>query len=76
MGTPDEELVVEQVAQPRQRMTYSRLAETQLARNGRRLSAAQEAPEDQKQPAVEAPDIVDIDITHESNSIKEFRAPD
>ncbi len=71
----DEERIVEQIAQPREGVADGGLAEAEFAADRRGAPLAQQAPEDQKQAAVDAPDIVVVDIAHETNSVMEFRAP-
>ena len=55
-------------------MTDGGLREAEVFGDGGGAAAAQQATEDQQQAAIEAPDIIGVDIAHERNSVSEFGA--
>src|SRR6185437_826093 len=61
MRPANEKRIVEQVTQARQRVTDGRLTEAQFQRDCRCLTSPQKAAKDEKQAAIEAPDIIEID---------------
>jgi hypothetical protein len=48
------------------------LAEPQAPGSCRRAAMAHQFPEDEQQPAIDPPDIILVDISHEPNSVSRF----